>query len=408
MAIALAWAFKWEECLLVAGRGLQALGDRPSTGRAALLGLSGLIVSLAGTYGPGDQMTREAVELGEALDDQTALAAAYGVRAIHHWAYLELSDAVQLGTKAMALSRERGNLWNVADVGTFVAFAKQMMGDVDGARALVDELEEITASIGHIQAQNLVRRVRNLCTDYATAEEWAGVAGDDLELVRDLEGDWLHDSYAYLGMAAFRTGDWDLAIQHFRRSADEAARSAPWIWDAVYPALLVVALAYAGARDEALEILDRCQGDMPVAGQPTSLGSWGLLVAAGEALFLLGENARLADLYAPLQDGLATGARTGYATRLVVLVAAMSAAAGGDFEAAEKHLAEARAQAAGRRAMEIGDIDYFEARIRLLRDGAGDREEADRLLDHAIDTYGRLGMPRHVEMARELRGRVPA
>jgi hypothetical protein len=34
--------------------------------------------------------------------------------------------------------------------------------------------------------------------------------------------------------------------------------------------------------------------------------------------------------------------------------------------------------------------------------GPGDRENARELLDEAIDGYRTLGMPRHLEMAKEL------
>src|SRR4029077_7968051 len=49
MAIHYAWISRWEECLEVSGRGLSALGDQPSLQRAALLGLTAVVLSLAGS-----------------------------------------------------------------------------------------------------------------------------------------------------------------------------------------------------------------------------------------------------------------------------------------------------------------------------------------------------------------------
>jgi hypothetical protein len=38
----------------------------------------------------------------------------------------------------------------------------------------------------------------------------------------------------------------------------------------------------------------------------------------------------------------------------------------------------------------------------LDRAAPGDRDEAHRLLGEALETYTRIGMPRHIEMARAL------
>ena len=38
----------------------------------------------------------------------------------------------------------------------------------------------------------------------------------------------------------------------------------------------------------------------------------------------------------------------------------------------------------------------------LDRNAAGDRDKARTMLGEAVETYGAIGMPRHVEMAREL------
>ena len=408
MATALAWAFRWEDCLLVAGRGLEALGDGRSQHRVSLLGLSGLIVSLAGNHAPGDAMTREALELAESLDDPAALASARGVRAIHHWAYLQVRDAVRLGVEAINEARERGNLWSFADVGTFTAFALHMSGDDEATLKLVEELEEVTARLGHIQAQNLVRRVRNLCRPIAAAQDWVTYGEEDLARVRDLEGEWMHDAYAYLAIGSFWTGDWDQAIDHYRRAAEEAAKGQPWIWDPVYPGMHFMALAYAGRREEALAVLDSVRGDLPRPGVANSLGSWGLLLAVVEGLVMLGDDEQATGLYPMLLEGLETGARVGYGTRLVSVAAAISAAAGRDWEAADRHFADGREMARSGRPIELGDIAYFQARARLARNAAGAREDADRLLDQAIGIYEKMGMPRHVSMARELKGRVPA
>ena len=44
------------------------------------------------------------------------------------------------------------------------------------------------------------------------------------------------------------------------------------------------------------------------------------------------------------------------------------------------------------------------ARMLLDRNGAGDKDKARTLLDEAIEMYGTLGMPRHLDMAKGMLG----
>lgn len=42
----------------------------------------------------------------------------------------------------------------------------------------------------------------------------------------------------------------------------------------------------------------------------------------------------------------------------------------------------------------------------LERDGPGDRAKAGTMLDEAIASYREIGMPRHVEMAEDMRAKL--
>lgn len=84
--------------------------------------------------------------------------------------------------------------------------------------------------------------------------------------------------------------------------------------------------------------------------------------------------------------------------RLVEALAALAAAGGGDWAAAERHLAVAHQQAkALPNRREQPDLDRFEAIVLTWRGGAGDLRRARVLLDQAAAGYAALGMPRHAE-----------
>jgi tetratricopeptide (TPR) repeat protein len=82
-AVQLTWGLRYEEALLVAGRGLAAVGEEPSNDRAVLLALSGVTLSLAGNYAAGEEMTGEAVALAKQLGDNGPLGFETGTRGVH-------------------------------------------------------------------------------------------------------------------------------------------------------------------------------------------------------------------------------------------------------------------------------------------------------------------------------------
>jgi hypothetical protein len=52
--------------------------------------------------------------------------------------------------------------------------------------------------------------------------------------------------------------------------------------------------------------------------------------------------------------------------------------------------------------LEQAEIRRFHAMMLMDRAASGDREKAQTLVSEALETYTRIGMPRHIEMARML------
>src|SRR5207237_1760077 len=143
---------------------------------------------------------------------------------------------------------------------------------------------------------------------------------------------------------------------------------------------------------------------IPRPGRPNPLRSWTALFVAVEALVLHGERSQAAKLYPLVLESLKTGTiLRNFDSRLIDTIAGIAAAAGADWPRAEAHF-----QTALRRTEELPhiieqpEIRRFYARMLLDRNAPGDREKARGLLTEAIEMYGRLGMPKHVEMAEAL------
>jgi hypothetical protein len=101
---------------------------------------------------------------------------------------------------------------------------------------------------------------------------------------------------------------------------------------------------------------------------------------------------------------ISTGAVTVWPiSRLTQTIAGVAAAAARQWEAAEEHFQTAMQQAESfPNRLEQTEIHRFHAMMLLDRATAGDREQAQTLLNQARQSYERIGMPRHIEMTQTL------
>jgi class 3 adenylate cyclase/tetratricopeptide (TPR) repeat protein len=401
-AFSFAWGLRWEESLLAAGRGLAALGEDPSLPRARLLGLSGVTLSLAGNYSAGEEMTGEALRLAEQLGDPAARAYAVGVRAIHHWAYMELAPAIELGLRFDAIAKTSGLVWRRGDVSVFVAMALRFVGREEEAIALLDEIEPGLRLAGHVEGEAFAARVRMLAKHRGAGEAaWMENFGrEDEERVRGMPGNWVQDSYTLQALGQFWLGRWEQAEAGFLKSADYLQ---PWVWNAAYPSFLFVVRAYMGHREEAMAMMPSLEALLPTLDGGHPLGAWTLAMNMAEGLWMLGERQRAHQLYPLVCEPGRRGARALYGSRLVQAVAGISAAAGRDWDAADEHFELALLEAR-RTNNQIEQADTMRFRAMMLTDrGAGeDVQKAREDLGAAQELYQAIGMPRHVEMVREL------
>ena len=150
-------------------------------------------------------------------------------------------------------------------------------------------------------------------------------------------------------------------------------------------------------------LLDEKASSLPRPGGRNSSGAWALLLKTVEARALLGQADTAASLYPLVLEALDTGTVTGFLTmELLQTGAGIAAAAGGQWDAAEEHYRTALRQAEELpHKIAQPEVRRWYARMLLDRDAAGDQDRARELLGEAVGMYEQLGMPRHVEMAKE-------
>jgi hypothetical protein len=89
--------------------------------------------------------------------------------------------------------------------------------------------------------------------------------------------------------------------------------------------------------------------------------------------------------------------------RFTNTIAGIAAAAARQWESAEDHFQIAMRQAESfPHMLEQTEMPRFHAMMLINRAGPGDREKARALLGEALASYTRIGMPRHIEIARRL------
>ena len=129
-----------------------------------------------------------------------------------------------------------------------------------------------------------------------------------------------------------------------------------------------------------------------------------MLALVIEGLVMLGKQSQAGELYPLARELVATGAVALWPIfRFTQTIAGIAAAAAHQWEAAEEHFRVAMQQAESfPYRLEQAEIRRFHAMMLLDRAVRGDREKARTLLTQAMDSYRRIEMPRHVEMAQML------
>jgi hypothetical protein len=370
-----------------------------------MLAWTGVAGAWVSDFEPGAALIAEALELAERLGDKRLVGYASLSRSLHLFAFSLHREMLEPGQDGIRLLRAEGDEWDSATLLAFMELAALGTGRTVLAAELGDEVERLGARLGHFFILAVLHGVALSARRLA-----AGPDLDELEAFgrRHLEVagpmGFHHHSCSLLSHAAFLRGDVDEAL----RWADEGIRAAPEHHHTSGPevACSLRALAYLGRATDLVAMLGSGQIDLPQPGRPNGWGRWYPVMAAIEALAVIGHRDAAASSYGLIAEFIATSGLVMNSFPpydLPQRIAGIGAAAGGQWDAAEEHFLTALRQA-GELPHEIegAETRRWYARMLLDRGGAGDRDRAGALLDEAIAVYRRVGMPRHEELARAL------
>ena len=141
---------------------------------------------------------------------------------------------------------------------------------------------------------------------------------------------------------------------------------------------------------------------LPKPGEPTVAGDRLFGLVAAEPLAVIGDREACASLYAAALDTVEGGVML-WIPGLGQRYLGISAACGEQWDVAEQHFQIALEQAHEMPVRsEQPEVRRWYARMLLDRGQPDDEDRARELLDEAIVMYEEIGMPRHLEMAREM------
>jgi tetratricopeptide (TPR) repeat protein len=277
------------------------------------------------------------------------------------------------------------------------------LGRSEEALRIVDELEPLARTIGDIFSVTRCLSTR-AWTQFGKAPDLAKLETaleQTSKRPSEYSGFWEAVLRAQLSQMLFFRGDWAGALLPARASCSFEAGS---VVEGIGIGTIFRQMAYAGDRNGALAILDEKRALIPRSGQTNAVGSWWMLTLVIEGLVMLGEQSQAAQLYPLAGELLSTGVITLWATsRFTQTIAGIAAAAAGHWKAAEDHFQIAIQQALSfPNLLEQAETQRFNAMMLIDRAASGDRENAKTLLGKALETYTRIGMPRHSDITRAL------
>jgi tetratricopeptide (TPR) repeat protein len=405
MVSQLTWTARVPEAVQAARRALAGLGDIASADRARLLSAMAWAVGLGNDHATAKQMFDQARALADQVGDERALADVLQMETSHHFGYAEYVEGVSAGLRAAEVFDREGALWDLCSVQAFVIYQDGALGSHEQAIRLADKTMAIAQRLGHLGATFLLLlyRAREAAT-LADLESLEALGPQMIEICQRGSLPWLYVGHLCLGLVAHWRGDAVRAEAEIRRAVQ---LEAPGAFSGSSTSILVRHLAHVGRVEEVMTIYQSERSKLPSPDRVNSHGSWVRLFGLVEALYLCGFSDDAAALSPLVEKVLEHGPDwVTFDGRLVLTSAGMAAAAGGGWEQAERHFAEAELHAKRmNNRLEQTELRRLRARMLLDRDGPDDRALAGELLQEALVDYRKFGMPSYAaEAERMLRG----
>ncbi len=168
-----------DEGIELANKGLQAIGERRTAEACRLRAQAGMIKGMK-NYRVGLELMERAEDLAETLGDSTLLAEVLSLKTPLHQTYLDVRLQFECGERATGLLASTGELWLQAEALMWTLLALLMLGRVEEAAPIADELDNVAARVGNAS----VRRNVPVCRTFMA---WLEADLDNVESMAETD-----------------------------------------------------------------------------------------------------------------------------------------------------------------------------------------------------------------------------
>jgi tetratricopeptide (TPR) repeat protein len=394
----LLWDAKFIEAMEIVRRGLSAGAEVPKTDRCRLLAAGALVLSAAGSYAAAKGMIDEALDLANEIGDRRLLGQVLGYQCTHHWCFTQADTCCRSGEAAADLCRETGDIWYLTTILGFVIQAHLYAGRLNDVARVLQELAPLAEALGHVGTKLNLIRAEGESEFLRTGDLklYRSLSEADVQFCLEADLPWVSVAYTRVGMSALWGGRWSEAVEPSRQAV---SREPPGFWKGIDSGRLALIMAYVGMPQDCHAALEAAGLD-PSAEGPLTAGQSSLILCATEAFSYIGEKELVRSLR-PGVNGIHPSVKLFPASStLCEAVRGIAAACDDDLTAAREHFDTALRQSQ-EIPHRIGEAETERWYGWALKE-AGEWEEARGHLQRAVELYERYGMPRHVELAKQL------
>jgi tetratricopeptide (TPR) repeat protein len=403
MGYQLIWLNRFAEAFAKYATGIELLGDQRNPVRAELVGASGALLGLGGSFDQAETAFAEAMAMAEEFSDDRALGRVLWGRTMSYWSASRAADGVGTGRAAIEHLRRSQDLWLLVDALAWTSYVVNYSGAPEEGRVLAAEAVSLGMRLGHRGGELLGRRGVSFAStlngiDLDALEVAARADLDGLEAIRS---PWVSQSHAWLATILTLHGDLDAAL----RCAETAIALEPAsAWTGLGWSAKFINRAMAGDREACRLLLAGERSTFPEPGEVASIGRAVKLFAAAQGCAVVGLLDEAAELYPLLVDRADALVIHGlFDAALSQRVAGMAAAAAQQWDDAQQHFSRAQQQSVELpSALDRPQVLHWHAQMLLERGDPKDRDRARVMLAEALHDYETYGMPILATQARAL------
>jgi TolB-like protein/tetratricopeptide (TPR) repeat protein len=388
----LAWNGRPADSKVLIARALTLIGDRESLSRCKLLTAQGLALSMSGDAAGAEKANETAVRIARSLEIPELLAEALQNHSLALWQRLDGVTMERTVHEAAAIHREMQHEWNLGQCLWMEQAGFVFQGKFDEAERLNDELHPLAKrneDVGSLACSALMNCVIEQAR--GNLEESSRQMRRSIDLFEAGNFPWGFMSEGHYSVNALLAGEVENARTAFELAG---ANILPGVsWSGTDTCYWLSGKAWLGDPD-AYSVFEAERYQLPEPGEAKRSGAVLFLMGAIEALTFLGRGDEAAELYPAMRDVVTSGSGVvSFTYGLHERFAGMAAAAGKDWEAAERHFKKALQLAEDLpHRVDQARVRYWYARMLLDRNRTGDTERARGLLSEARELSESMGL----------------